>query len=180
MDVAVQDEDDPAPRPGGASVILLSGTVREHRIENRYRHLALPIVTWNPSLLSDLSMTGPVKDADFGSDLHGPQLFLFIVNAPHPLAAGLPNGMALLYHDSMFNVSWGRPGLGATIIATLPGQPEKAVDFAYEKGALMDGTVSAPARRVMLFPSSSNFGQLLPDGVRLFDAAVRWAGRTSR
>jgi hypothetical protein len=72
-------------------------------------------------------------------------------------------------------MSWGKPGLGASIIATLYGQPEKAAIFAYEKGATMDYKSLAPARRVMLFLDNDTFASLSPAGTSLFDAAVDWA-----
>jgi hypothetical protein len=62
-------------------------------------------------------------------------------------------------------MSWGKPGLGATIIATLYGQPEKAAIFAYEKGATMDYEALAPARRVMFFLSNES---ALQNGVKSY------------
>jgi hypothetical protein len=86
----------------------------------------------------------------------------------------LPAGVTNVY-GKQAAMSWGKPGLGATIIATLYGQPEKAAIFAYEKGATMDYESLAPARRVMFFLNNDTFGNLSPAGASLFDAAVDWA-----
>lgn len=72
-------------------------------------------------------------------------------------------------------MSWGKPGLGASIIATLYGQPDKAAIFTYEKGATMDYETLAPARRVMFFLDNATFTNLSDTGLTLFDAAIDWA-----
>lgn len=66
-------------------------------------------------------------------------------------------------------------GLGATTIATLYGQPEKAAIFGCEQGASMDCESLAPARRVMFLLGNDTFTNLSPAGRLLFDAAVDWA-----
>ena len=71
-------------------------------------------------------------------------------------------------------MSWGHPGLGATRIATLYGQPDKVAIFGYEKGATMDYESLAPARRTMFFLGNEGFSNLQEAGLRLFDAAVDW------
>ena len=72
-------------------------------------------------------------------------------------------------------MNWGRPGPGAIVIATFPGELDKSPLFAYEKGATMDGENLAPARRVMLFLDNTTFPGLNEAGLKLFDAAVLWA-----
>jgi hypothetical protein len=90
------------------------------------------------------------------------------------MAGGLPAGLANVYVKQA-PMSWGKPGLGATTIATIYGQPEKAAIFGYEKGATMDYEALAPARRVMMFLNNDTFTNLSAAGLRLFDAAVAWA-----
>jgi hypothetical protein len=72
-------------------------------------------------------------------------------------------------------MGWGKPGPGATIVATLCGEPTHAVVFAYEKGATMDYDFIAPARRVALFLGNRSFEKLSADGNAIFDAAVDYA-----
>ena len=118
-------------------------------------------------------MTGLKSGRDYGTD--DEQRFIWLVNAPHPLAAGLAAGLQNVLGDEHCKMNWGRPGLGAVTIATLRGEPEKAAIFAYEKGATMNGEFLAPARRVSFFLWQDTFNQLRPEGLALFRAAVLWA-----
>jgi hypothetical protein len=108
------------------------------------------------------------------------------VNVQHPLSAGLPAGILVKVCRNgsppttwCERIGWGRPGPGALVAATVPGEPEKAAVFAYEKGATMPSGILAPARRVALtFFGKANFDNLNPDGLALFDAGIRWAAGT--
>lgn len=153
-------------------LVVMSSTVSSKQVPGGWRYLATPLLTWENDLLDDFAMTGNRHDVDFGEAEK--ERYLWIVNAPHPIAAGLPAGVANVYARQA-PMSWGKPGLGASIIATLYGQPEKAAIFAYEKGATMDYESLAPARRVMLFLNNDTFANLSQEGTRLFDAAVDWA-----
>lgn len=155
-----------------ADLVVISSTVSSKNVRPGWRTLDKPLVTWENDLLDDLAMTGKRHDADFGET--GKERYLWLVNAPHPIAAGLPAGVTNVY-GKQAPMSWGKPGLGATTIATVYGQPDKAAIFAYEKGATMDYEALAPARRVMFFLDNDTFVNLSPAGVALFDAAVDWA-----
>jgi hypothetical protein len=156
----------------GADLVVISSTVAAKDVSAAWRQLPVPLLTWENDLLDDLAMTGKRHDSDFGEAAK--ERYLWLVNAPHPMAAGLPAGVANVYVKQA-GMSWGKPGLGATTIATLYGQPEKAAIFGYEKGATMDYESLAPARRVMFFLGNEGFTNLSPAGRLLFDAAVDWA-----
>lgn len=156
----------------GADLVVLSSTIRSHDLLGAYRHVPVPLLTWENDLLDDLAMTGKRAGTDFGNV--DKDRYVWLVNAPHPMAAGLPAGVVDIY-EKQAPMGWGKPGLGATTIATLHGQPEKAAIFGYEKGATMDYESLAPARRVMFFLDNDTFTNLSPAGLRLFDAAVDWA-----
>ncbi|ALX12306.1 hypothetical protein P350_12545 [Burkholderia cepacia JBK9] len=155
-----------------ADVIVISSTVSSKNVRPGWRTLDKPLVTWENDLLDDLAMTGKRHDVDFGET--GKERYLWLVNAPHPIAAGLPAG-AINVYGKQAPMSWGKPGLGAITIATVYGQPDKAAIFAYEKGATMDYEALAPARRVMFFLDNDTFTNLSPAGVALFDAVLDWA-----
>ncbi|WP_109481948.1 hypothetical protein [Paraburkholderia sp. C35] len=155
-----------------ASLIVISSTVSSKDVLPGWRALPVPLVTWENDLLDDLSMSGKRHDVDFGET--GKERYLWLVNAPHPIAAGLPAGVVNVY-GKQAPMSWGKPGLGASIIATVYGQPDKPAIFAYEAGATMDYEAIAPARRVMFFMSNDSFGNLSQSGQQLFDAAIDWA-----
>ncbi|MBI0329718.1 hypothetical protein I6G79_22340 [Burkholderia plantarii] len=170
--VRLVDQAAPVSAAADADLVMISSTVSAKAVPADWRHLAKPLVTWENDLLDDLAMTGKRHDVDFGET--GKERYLWLVNAPHPIAAGLPAGATDVY-GKQAPMSWGKPGLGASIIATVYGQPEKAAIFAYEKGATMDYEALAPARRVMLFLDNDTFPNLSTAGVALFDAAVNWA-----
>ena len=58
--------------------------------------------------------------------------------------------------------------------ATLPDEPQRAVIFAYEKGATMANDFMAPARRVFFCLNNDTYDDLSEEGLKLFDAAVLW------
>lgn len=170
--VTVLNQDTPATRASNARLVILSSTVAAKSVDSGWRQLPVPLLTWENDLLDDLAMTGKRHDVDYGEAPR--ERYLWLVNAPHPVAAGLPAG-AVNVHQKQAGMSWGKPGLGASIIATLYGQPDKAAIFTYETGATMDYESLAPARRVMVFLGNDTFGNLSDAGVKLFDAAVDWA-----
>ena len=137
-----------------------------------YRNVPVPLMTWENDLLDDLAMTGKRLGTDFG--MAEKEHYLWMVNAPHPLSGGVPAGVAVGYAKDA-PMGWGKPGLGASIIASVAGDPSKATIFGYEKGATMDYETLAPARRVFFFLDNETFPNLTPTGRKLFDAAIDWA-----
>jgi hypothetical protein len=97
---------------------------------------------------------------------------LNIINAAHPLAAGLQGTVTVTGAPS--TLSWGKPNANAVRIATLTGDATKAVVYGYEKGAAMVG-LTAPGRRVAVFMADSTAANWNANGRKLFDAAVQWA-----
>jgi hypothetical protein len=162
------------------ALVLISSTVYSLDINTVYREVAVPVIVWEPSLFDDLAMTGPEEDGECGAQ---PSTGEAVVrHTSHPLAAGL-NGLVQLVTPptrsrggrSRPYMSFGSPGASATWIATWPGQPERALAFAYERGAPMVGLPAAPARRVGLFVFENNPTLFTESGWALFEAAVLWA-----
>ncbi|MEB6478182.1 hypothetical protein [Acinetobacter vivianii] len=152
-------------------LVILSSTVASKNLKSGWRQLPIPLMTWENDYLDDLAMTGKRIDTDFGEVEK--ERYLWLVNAPHPLSAHLPAGTRNVY-KAQAPMSWGKPGLGATIIATIYGQPEKVAIWGYEKGATMDYESLAPAKRLMFFLNNETFPNLSEDGLKLFDASVQW------
>ena len=171
----VVDDTATAGAAEGQDLIIISSTVSGKNVEGHFKNIATPVLLWESNILDDMSMTGKHQDVDWGEDEKPEQTYIWMVNAPHPLAGGLPNGLLSPFADSVKKINWGKPGLGAAIIATLPGEPTKAVIFGYEPGAIMDYDFPAPARRVMFFLHNTTFDNLNASGLKLFDAAVLWA-----
>lgn len=173
--VTMVDQDAQSSTPNGQDMIVISSTISPHGIENKYRAVQIPVLTWAPYILSELGMTESVQDVDYGHDTQVGQLYTYLVNAPHPMGAGLPIGLHKPFKDTIKTLNWGKPGLGANTIATIPGVLDRAVIFGYEKGAMMEHGFSAPARRVMFFLDDETFDLLNEEGMKLFDSALLWA-----
>ncbi|MCF8998679.1 hypothetical protein [Acinetobacter nectaris] len=152
-------------------LVIISSTVAAKNLKSGWRELPIPLMTWENDYLDDLAMTGKRIHADFGEVEK--ERYLWLVNQPHMLSANLPAGVTNVY-KAQAPMSWGKPGLGATIIATIYGQPEKPAIWGYEKGSTMDYETLAPARRLMFFLSNNTFNNLSEEGQHLFDAAVHW------
>ena len=152
-------------------LVIISSTVASKNLQSGWRQLPLPLMTWENDYLDDLAMTGKRINTDFGEV--DKERYLWLVNAPHRLSAHLPAGTRNVY-KAQAPMSWGRPGLGATIIATIYGQPEKVAIWGYEKGATMDYESLAPAKRLMFFLNNDTFTNLSDDGLNLFDASIEW------
>jgi len=130
-------------------VVIISESVDAVDVDAKYRYATVSLLTFENDLLGELGMTDLKNGRDYGTD--DGQRFIWLVNAPHPLAAGLAAGIQDVLTDEHFKMNWGKPGLGAVTIATLRGEPEKAAIFAYEKGATMNAEFLVPARRVIVF-----------------------------
>ncbi len=164
----------------GKDLILISESVDAIEIAGRYRDTPVPLITFENDQLPFLEMTGHKIDLDTGTlgahDPNGPQeRFLEIINAPHPLAAGLSAGEHNVLDDDEYRINWGKPSPSAIVIATPRAEPDKAAIFAYEKGATMHAGYVAPARRVSFFLYADTFEHLRPEGLALFKAALLWA-----
>ncbi|WP_332604414.1 hypothetical protein [Acinetobacter sp. ESBL14] len=153
-------------------LVIISSTVASKNLQSGWRQLPISLMTWENDYLDDLAMTGKRIDTDFGEVEK--ERYLWLVNAPHPLSAHLSAGTRNVY-QAQAPMSWGKPGLGATIIATIYGQPEKVAIWGYEKGATMDYESLAPAKRLMFFLNNETFANLSEDGLKLFDAAIQWS-----
>ena len=170
------DQTAPATAAQGADVILISATVSSNKLGGKYRATTIPVVTWEPYILPHLGMVGKKENTDFGTKER--ERWLWVVNATHPAAGGLPAGQVNVQKRNV-PMGWGKPGLGASILGTFPGEPEHAGAFTYEKGATMDYENIAPARRAFVFVDTAAFGDMNEDGLKLFGATVAWAASKS-
>lgn len=163
------------PPAEGYDLVFLASDVKAKTITATYRTTKVPVFTTKPWLLDFLGMTGYQPQKDYGEDEKEEQSFLWLVNAPNPIQAGFPNGMFMPVKHAIKIYNWGRPEPSAQVIAFLPGEPNKAFLFAYEKGVYMDHEFTAPARRIFFGIAPDQFDLLIPDGLRLFDSCAAWA-----
>lgn len=163
------------PSADGYDLVFLASDVKAKTVTYTYRTTSVPIFTTKPWLLDFLGMAGYEPQKDYGEDTKVEQSFLWLVNAPNPIQAGFPNGMFMPVKHAIKTYNWGLPLPSAQVIAFLPGEPNKGVIFAYEKGVYMNGEFVAPSRRIFFGLAPDSFDLLIPDGVKLFDSCAAWA-----
>ena len=163
------------PSADGYDLVYLASDVKAKTVTYTYRTTRTPIFTTKPWLLDFLGMTGYEPQKEYGEDTKVEQSFLWLVNAPNPIQAGFPNGMFMPVKRAIKTYNWGRPEPSAQVIAFLPGEPDKGILFAYEKGVYMDHEFVAPARRIFFGLAPDTFDLLIPDGLKLFDSCAAWA-----
>jgi hypothetical protein len=172
--VVTMTDQSAAPREAEKyDLVVLSSVVQSREMtDSAYKDVHVPLLTWENDLYDSLRLTGRQKGDVYGEVEQ--EHYIRIVNAPHPMAAGLAAGKTYVYPRDT-SMGWGTPARSAIVIATLPGNLDRAVIFGYEKGATMDYDFVAPARRVAFFLDNLTFEKLTPVGLQLFDAAVHWA-----
>lgn len=165
--------DDNIVRSEHYDLVILSSVVQSRGMaDTPLKNIKTPLLTWENDLFDSLRFTGKRKGEDYGEV--SKEHYIRIINASHPMANGIVAGKTFVYPRDT-SMGWGVPARAAIVIATLPGDMNKAVVFGYEKGATMDYDFIAPARRVALFLDNTTFSYLSPNGLKLFDASVAWA-----
>ena len=155
-------------------LVLISESVDSSSLATRLRDVAVPVITFEESLFDDMRLTGGNEGNDWGNV--NDQTKINVVAPTHPIAvdAGLGAGLATVV-GSNDTFHFGKPAAGAQIVATLAGSSQRATVFTYATGAALAGGQAAPARRVAAFFNERTAAKLNANGLRLFDAMVRWA-----
>lgn len=152
-------------------LVVVSSTITSTDLRVPLRDLAVPILSWEESLLDDLAMAG-ARGSGLGGITRRPVAELVIKATNHPLSAGLRDTVKITTSNTP--MTWGAPSPLAIWVAHWPGRPADAALFAYESGMPMLDGRPAPARRTALFLFDDTAALLTPDGWALFDAAVVW------
>jgi hypothetical protein len=179
--VTTVGHDEPATAAAGYDLVVVSSSVSAQNVEGRFKNIRLPALTWESFILYHTRTVGKIKEVDYTAERREELRYLWIANAPRPIAAGVPNGLVEVYRKPLPNhqTNWDSPLPGANVIGHLPGEPAKSDLFCYEKGSMMDADFVAPARRVMLFLHTDTFDEFTDDGRRIFDAAILLGARQS-
>jgi hypothetical protein len=141
------------------SVVLVSQSVSQAQLGRKLRDVATAVVLWKPSVYDDMGMS-PTAGASLS------RTSIAITAPTHPLAAGRTGTVAIV--TSSTQLPYGSVVAGATVVATLDGQPSL---FVYPAGAAMSGII-APACRLAFPMQSAGIPRLTADGLALFDRAV--------
>lgn len=158
----------------GKQLVIISSTVGSGDVNTKFVNVAIPVMMWEQALQDEFLMTLNQDTITRGTT--AAQSDIEIVTSTHDMAAGLSGVVVVAPNLSDF--SWGVPGPGAVVVAktTDGADPAHAVIYGYDKDAtLIDGTTTAPARRVYFLMTDGTFTGLNADGRKLFDSAVAWA-----
>jgi hypothetical protein len=152
----------------GKALVVLSYSLDSDNFKADFSTVTAPIILMERGLLARLGMTSSDKWAE-------PVTALTIVAGDSPLAAGLPAGDQVVY-SKPGEFFWGMPSAEAIKVATVKGNPNQWVIFAYPAGAMMVGKKAAGKRLHFFFGS-----HLVPDtylndtGKKLLGAAIDWS-----
>jgi uncharacterized repeat protein (TIGR01451 family) len=149
----------------GKALVVISSTVTPAAVGQKFRNVAVPVVTWESGLFLDMGMVA--SGNNFGTKTNQTQVS--ITNPTHPLAAGLTGDVTVVPTGKTFD--WGKPNANAISIAMVDAQ--KTAIFGYEPNTAMPG-LTAPARRLALFLFDDTAASLNSNGLALLDAALRW------
>ena len=160
---------DPAQVAASHDLLLVSSSIQSLDPVVRYTQTATPLIFWGPLLLeaTQLVHRGGVR-AD--------QNDIRIVNAEHPITAGLPADRMLLVvrRPDTFSVAWPTNGPGVQVLAMHSFGGDYAI-LAAEAGAELANGQTAKARTVFLFWHHDTFHWITDSAARLFDRAVDWS-----
>jgi len=172
----VDEADLTAGHVEGKALIMISpstsGVLRARIEELSLDRVEVPIICSRPHLYPDLSMAPANQSGHFASNATR----LSVIEPTHPLSGGFAGPLQVTRAPG--SLGWGQPGPGAVRVATFPdsAKNDRAVIFAYDRGAPMIGPLTrAPARRVGFFMHPDLAPYLTDAGWALLDAAVRWA-----
>jgi hypothetical protein len=154
----------------GKGLVLISSTVNSGDVGTKFKDIAVPVIVWEAWLFDDMLMTGTKADKDYGTTSSVNKMTIQDTN--HPIAQGVSGNLSVL--KSSQTVTWGLPGIGASRIGYVPGNPNCVMLFTYDKDATMIG-MKAPARRVGIYLHNDNSPEQNSTGWQLFDRTVQWA-----
>jgi len=156
-------------------LLIVSSSSGSGNIGSAFQNSTTPVMIWERFLYdiaSGFGMTG-ITDTDDGI-VNTTQIN--IVDGAHPLAGGLVNGTYTVF-GAPENLVWGEVSPAAEVIAEVEISPGvfKPVLFVYEAGDVMQGGITAPAKRVAYFLPDQGIGILTPDALTLLNGAINEA-----
>lgn len=163
----------------GADIIIISASCNKYKLGIKYHDAKVPVVLLEAKAVDALHMVTRHRNSDYGVNDHKesvypPENYVNIMRAAHPAAGGFPAGRVKLYTTPGV-LAWSRPPAGATVIASIPNQPDHATMFVYDKGAMMAYDRIAPARRVLFPMDAPRFPDLTPEGRQVYASVLTWA-----
>ena len=156
--------------------IVISTTIDERIIENRFAQTSIPLVNCEFRLQAGLSLTGDSETLDFGSRHPVDTLSIGDTN----FSAGITGSIRFFTTaaDSLRHCDWGLAPAGAHLIAVDPTAPTHAQVYAIDRGAALH-TGTAPARRSAFLFWTADTKNLTTSAWRIFENLTRWTFETN-
>ena len=160
---------DPALVAMSHDLLLVSSTIRNLDTAARFTQTTTPLIFWGSLLLESTQL------ARWGGT-RAEQIYIRIVDAEHPITAGLPvdERLRVVRRPDTFSVAWPFKGPGVQVLAKHLFGDDSAILVA-EVGAELSNGQPAQARTVFLYWHHDTFHLSTGEAVRLFDRAVDWA-----
>ena len=166
--VVLADDDDASFDLSGVDLVLVSASVSSIKISDTFRDASIPVLSIELNIWDDMEMTSAQTSYESQTQLD-------IVDAGHPMAAGLDVGLVTVTGSAEIFFS-GTVGPNAEVVATIADQRnQQAAIFGYNASVEMLNGFTAPARRVGFFTNTDGPSTFDSNGWALFDAAVQWA-----
>jgi len=166
-----------------ADLVLIVESVGSGKVGDKITSVATPIINSEAFLQDEFGLTAkepsgdPGGPADFAYGAKDQQTSLDIVAPEHPLSAGL-KGTVRIYRLPR-QINWGKVAPSAEVVATLSDDEAGKALYLYRKGAKLFDGGTAPGLRIGFFIENDNetgtANLMTKDGLRLFDAAVKFA-----
>ena len=162
---------DPAEVAASHDLLLLSSSIQNLDTAARYAQTTTPLIFWEPRRLLEATQL-----ARWGGTAARSKLYIRIVDAEHPITAGLPveQRLRVVRRPDTFSVAWPfqrarGASVGEASVRWRLGNPgggggRRAIEWA---------TGTGPDR--LLYWHHDTFRRSTGEAVRLFDRAVDWA-----
>jgi hypothetical protein len=166
-----------------ADLVIVSESTTSVKLRDKLKAVTTPILSYEAFIQDEMGLTAielpgdPGEPEKFSYGVRDKDTGIDIVMPDHTLAAGLKGHVTV--YKAPKQVTWGKVGKSAKVVATLSGKKEAAVIYIYDKGAeLFDGTIAAGMRIGFFLEEENKTGTsnfMTPEGLRLFDAAVKFS-----
>ena len=166
-----------------ADLVIVSESSTSRKLQDKLKSVISPVINYESFIQDEMGLTAkepsgdPGEPEDYAYGVRNKDSSIDIIMPDHPLAAGL-EGTVKVYQEPK-QITWGKVGKNAKVIATLTGEKSAAAIYIYDKGdQLFDGTSAAGMRIGFFLEDDDETGTanlMTGDGLRLFDAAVKFA-----
>ncbi len=147
-------------------LVIISSTVNPALVDTGFANLPGALVVLHQGLFVTLKLAATAQ-----TGIENSLQNIAISNAAHPLAAGFPIGDVAIYSVNS-SIGWANVPASAVKVATISGDANKAVVFAYNQNSALPGGGTARNTRVGLFAENN----LNANGLTLLEKALCWSG----